>query len=99
MAAAAAIGIVTSAVKANNEAIIEKADKDIEEANRIQSETDSNGKLYDSLLKLHQQYKEGATTRDELEASIDSLVKKYDIDKIQFKEIKWEPPENIGLLL
>ena len=23
----------------------------------------------------------------------------YDIDKIQFKEIKWEPPENIGLLL
>jgi hypothetical protein len=80
MAAAAAIGIVTSAVKANNEAIIEKADKDIEEANRIQSETDSNGKLYDSLLKLHQQYKEGATTRDELEASIDSLVKKYDIE-------------------
>ena len=23
----------------------------------------------------------------------------YDIDKIKFKDIKWEPPENIGLLI
>ena len=87
MAAAAAIGIVTSAVKANNEAMIEKADKDIEEANKIQDEADSNGKLYDSLLKLHQQYKEGATTRDELEASIDSLVKKYKIEGAELDKL------------
>ena len=81
VAAAAAVGFaIVEGIKAQNEALIQLKQTQIEEENKKQEQLQNNKKLYASIEDLNKQYSQGLITRTELKSTIEDLIDQYDLE-------------------